>query len=726
MKVCEKILSLCLVLLLAFSGVSVASATTTDDTAESFIGRDELSSAESAHLVDSSGCLFNDDRMYFDATNEEPYFVYKTELGYTMRLMVMDYDVWAEENNYTFLGSDDCVSWTTITAQKNRITDETYVTSLISNNDGAWSVSGYVLTDLNYKFIKVMAPVGKDWASQVFCAQFDNNKLIPASGAADIGDIMYACDGVEACDWFTKTLKGPYNITITEHGEQVLPYITYRIPYGGYVNFNALIPNTIENKEFTAFKSDDGLNWFVITLNSSKATSLVNINWQNVEYSTGKVDGNYIKICFGDYVSGTDYLLQNIGGSKENTLIDNDEYYTSTNDFSQMTDYRSSNIIVSNISWDTGIYDSVCPDVNLTYYENGVQSNGYVSYKVLPGSDVKATVYEYTDDASAVYNWDIQESDDGYSWTSLSVTCTVKGTLVNSSSVTRPFNITELSAAASKQYVRIVFPYGNWYNALHAFSAFPDDSYTINGTYDFAERDASGKVLLSDGTSVPDDISQIDDNVTVKYDTSKIVFADGIIPSEMQGWQIKTDATDGKYAPMKRESKVESSIVFQIDSSESFRAEIYGLSGSYALESSVKLSVSADFVNWTPVEEATYFETDTKSFNEYYSLWYVDAPVLPVNSKFIKITLSDGDADLPSWAPQIVSVYGGTIESVWGDINGDGETNIIDLIRYKKYLTKMVGKYKVNPTQIDLNDDNLSNAADLVKLKKSLLLSAIN
>ena len=57
-----------------------------------------------------------------------------------------------------------------------------------------------------------------------------------------------------------------------------------------------------------------------------------------------------------------------------------------------------------------------------------------------------------------------------------------------------------------------------------------------------------------------------------------------------------------------------------------------------------------------------------------------------------------------------------------GDLNGDGEINIIDLVRLKKVL---VGSAESGRTTSDLDRNRDTNSADLIILRK-FLLGAIN
>lgn len=65
-----------------------------------------------------------------------------------------------------------------------------------------------------------------------------------------------------------------------------------------------------------------------------------------------------------------------------------------------------------------------------------------------------------------------------------------------------------------------------------------------------------------------------------------------------------------------------------------------------------------------------------------------------------------------------------TLKAVWvkpGDANGDGEVNILDLIRMKKYAAGITEYTKANETASDMNDSGIIDALDLTVLRKLLL-----
>ena len=70
---------------------------------------------------------------------------------------------------------------------------------------------------------------------------------------------------------------------------------------------------------------------------------------------------------------------------------------------------------------------------------------------------------------------------------------------------------------------------------------------------------------------------------------------------------------------------------------------------------------------------------------------------------------------------RIDNVYARYIEKiiVKGDINGDGKINIVDMIRFKKYLSGKSSDIVAEAS--DLNSDSATDAEDLVCLEQYLL-----
>ena len=56
--------------------------------------------------------------------------------------------------------------------------------------------------------------------------------------------------------------------------------------------------------------------------------------------------------------------------------------------------------------------------------------------------------------------------------------------------------------------------------------------------------------------------------------------------------------------------------------------------------------------------------------------------------------------------------------SILGDVNADGEVDIFDLVRLRKYLAGV--DVALNESAADVNEDNEIDIFDLVRLRKSL------
>lgn len=75
---------------------------------------------------------------------------------------------------------------------------------------------------------------------------------------------------------------------------------------------------------------------------------------------------------------------------------------------------------------------------------------------------------------------------------------------------------------------------------------------------------------------------------------------------------------------------------------------------------------------------------------------------------------------MPALVCNAALVSDGTNYYQYGDVNTDGEVNILDLIRLKKITINITVEY--NMSTADINSDGNINSADLIGLRKMLLM----
>lgn len=80
------------------------------------------------------------------------------------------------------------------------------------------------------------------------------------------------------------------------------------------------------------------------------------------------------------------------------------------------------------------------------------------------------------------------------------------------------------------------------------------------------------------------------------------------------------------------------------------------------------------------------------------------------------------NSDIVATGDRLVTEYGKTFYLVVkGDINKDGNTNISDLVRLRKYILKIEQFSEIEKKAADLTGDNIANITDLVQIRKIII-----
>lgn len=180
----------------------------------------------------------------------------------------------------------------------------------------------------------------------------------------------------------------------------------------------------------------------------------------------------------------------------------------------------------------------------------------------------------------------------------------------------------------------------------------------LEGTDDFMARDDEGRIVYSDGTPVPESITDFADNKAVKIGAKRYLSVENIMgdgPAATEGWKLKGEGLQDRYARLQRANESASSVTYVIHDTYGLEVEILGLAGLTNLRSSIEIAETANGIDWTPLDYRLV-DTGVLTANGYYALYKAQVVSFSAGAQLVKITMRSGDDNLPSWAPQIIAV----------------------------------------------------------------------
>ncbi len=188
----------------------------------------------------------------------------------------------------------------------------------------------------------------------------------------------------------------------------------------------------------------------------------------------------------------------------------------------------------------------------------------------------------------------------------------------------------------------------------------------LTGTDDFMARDESGRLLYSDGTLVPESITDFADDKVVKLGEKKYLAVENMLgdgPAATEGWKVKGESLQDRYARLQRANESAASVTYVVNDQYNLEVEILGLAGNGNLRSSIEIAETANGIDWTPLNYSLV-DTGVLTANGYYALYKAQVVSFSAGTQLVKITMKSGDDALPSWAPQIIAVTSLPVEHV--------------------------------------------------------------
>ena len=178
-------------------------------------------------------------------------------------------------------------------------------------------------------------------------------------------------------------------------------------------------------------------------------------------------------------------------------------------------------------------------------------------------------------------------------------------------------------------------------------------------------------------------------------------------------------------------SYTKGSIIFDTENRiDNFRIRFHILSDKVARLDGIKVHVSSDKSNWVNVD---YKISETTAAGNRYKIYlYVDLAD-NVDFRYIKLVMNPEQSSWHGIDPGVYGMDYNVLESTdnepeipdeptpvyeLGDVNLDGEVNILDLVRLKKNLINHDFKYTA---AADIDANGFVNSADLICLRKILL-----
>lgn len=187
----------------------------------------------------------------------------------------------------------------------------------------------------------------------------------------------------------------------------------------------------------------------------------------------------------------------------------------------------------------------------------------------------------------------------------------------------------------------------------------------LEGTDDFMARDDEGRIVYTDGTPVPESITDFADNKAVKIGEKRYLSVENIMgdgPAATEGWKLKGEGLQDRYARLQRASESASSVTYVIHDTYGLEVEILGVAGLTNLSSSIEIAETANGTDWTPLDYRLV-NTGVLTANGYYALYKAQVVSFSAGAQLVKITMRSGDDNLPSWAPQIIAVTSLPVEN---------------------------------------------------------------
>lgn len=189
------------------------------------------------------------------------------------------------------------------------------------------------------------------------------------------------------------------------------------------------------------------------------------------------------------------------------------------------------------------------------------------------------------------------------------------------------------------------------------------DLLYLHGKDDFMARDGDGDIIYTDGAKVPNLITDIEDGKQVKIGEQKYYEMGNCYLNNVPGWKIKPELFQDRYVAVSRSAQADAFITYAVNSEYNFETEFMSLTGTNNVSTSISLEMSADNKTW---KKAQYKLEDLKTVSAggVFSLYKACLDYIPKSIRFVRISMKNGLANLPTWAPQILSVSSNPVQPI--------------------------------------------------------------